>query len=57
MSLRPISLMLALLLTSAPALAQSAPTPPATVQTEPRETIEGTLSQDRTVIAVPALPS
>lgn len=50
------SLSLALLLTAAPALAQTAaPEPPAVTQTEPRETIEGTLSQDRTVIAVPAL--
>lgn len=58
MTLRPISLSLALLLTAAPALAQetAAPVaPPATVQTEPRETIEGQLSQDRTVIAIPAL--
>jgi TolB protein len=58
MTLRPISLSFALLLTAAPAFAQdtTAPvSPPATVQTEPRETIEGTLSQDRTVIAIPAL--
>ena len=48
------SLSFALLLTAAPVLAQTA-APPATVPTEPRETIEGTLSQDRTVIAVPAL--
>ncbi len=57
MLLRPISLSLALLLTAAPVLAQTpaAPTPPAVTPTEPRETIEGTLSQDRTVIAIPAL--
>lgn len=58
MTLRSISLSLALLLTTAPVLAQEtvAPVaPPATVQTEPRETIEGQLSQDRTVIAIPAL--
>ena len=56
--LRPITLSLALMFVSAPAFAQdtAAPVaPPATVQTEPRETIEGTLSQDRTIIAVPAL--
>ncbi|MBA3941348.1 MAG: Tol-Pal system beta propeller repeat protein TolB [Sphingopyxis sp.] len=55
--LRPITVSLALLLTAAPALAQTAPAPapPAVTPTEPRETIEGTLSQDRTVIAVPAL--
>ena len=55
MFLRPISFSLALLLTTAPVLAQTAPTPPAVTQTEPRETIEGTLSQDRTIIAIPAL--
>jgi hypothetical protein len=55
MLLRPISLSLALLLTTAPVLAQTSPTPPAVTQTEPRETIEGTLSQDRTIIAIPAL--
>ncbi|PAL21458.1 Tol-Pal system beta propeller repeat protein TolB [Sphingopyxis sp. GW247-27LB] len=60
MTLRPLSLSLALLLTAAPVFAQetaapAAPTPPAVTQTEPRETIEGQLSQDRTVIAVPAL--
>lgn len=48
------SLSFALLLTAAPVLAQTA-APPAVAPTEPRETIEGTLSQDRTVIAVPAL--
>src|SRR3546814_7388509 len=32
----------------------TAPAAPAVVQTEPRETIEGQLSQERTVIAVPA---
>ncbi|MGL3823499.1 Tol-Pal system beta propeller repeat protein TolB [Sphingopyxis sp. R3-92] len=48
------SLSFALLLTAAPVLAQTA-APPAVTPTEPRETIEGTLSQDRTVIAVPAL--
>lgn len=54
MILRTMSL--ALLLTAAPVLAQTtAPEPPAVTPTEPRETIEGTLSQDRTVIAVPAL--
>src|SRR3546814_15612642 len=45
------------LLTAAPVFAQESPTgptPPATVETTPRETIEGQLSQDRTVIAVPA---
>jgi TolB protein len=52
--LRPITFSLALLLTTAPVLAQTAPTPPAVTQTEPRETIEGTLSQDRTVIAIPS---
>ncbi|WP_428630610.1 Tol-Pal system beta propeller repeat protein TolB [Sphingopyxis sp.] len=57
MFLRPISLALALLLTAAPVAAQTtaAPTPPAVAPTEPRETIEGTLSQDRTVVAIPAL--
>ncbi|ALH79456.1 Tol-Pal system beta propeller repeat protein TolB [Sphingopyxis macrogoltabida] len=58
MTLRSISLSLALLLTAAPVYAQETPAPvapPATVQTEPRETIEGQLSQDRTVIAIPAL--
>ena len=58
MLLRPIGLSLALLLTAAPVLAQTptaAPTPPAVTPTEPRETIEGTLSQDRTIIAIPAL--
>lgn len=57
--LRPITLSLALMLTAAPALAQETPAPAPTAApaapTEPRETIEGTLSQDRTVIAVPAL--
>ncbi|WOF42622.1 Tol-Pal system protein TolB [Sphingopyxis indica] len=51
------ALSLALLLTAAPVFAQESPTgppPPATVETTPRETIEGQLSQDRTVIAVPA---
>ncbi|AVA12875.1 Tol-Pal system beta propeller repeat protein TolB [Sphingopyxis sp. MG] len=52
------TLSLALLLTAAPIAAQaqdaSAPTAPAVTQTEPRETIEGQLSQERTVIAVPA---
>src|SRR3546814_1658300 len=49
------SLSLALLLTAAPVLAQeAAPTPPTVVPTEPRDTIEGQLSQARTVIAVPA---
>lgn len=53
--LRPISLSLALLFVAAPAAAQTpASPPPAVTQTEPRETIEGTLSQDRTVIAIPA---
>ena len=56
MLLRPISLSLALLLTTAPVFAQIAPTPPAvTPTTTPRETIEGTLSQERTVIGVPPL--
>jgi TolB protein len=55
MLLRPISLSLALLLTAAPVAAQTNPAPPAVTPTEPRETIEGTLSQDRTVIAIPAL--
>jgi TolB protein len=58
MTLRPFSLPLALLLTAAPVFAQetapAAPTPPAVTQTTPRETIEGQLSQDRTIIAVPA---
>ena len=55
MPLRSIALPLALMLSVAPALAQVAsPTPAPAVPTEPRETIEGTLSQDRTVIAVPA---
>ena len=40
MFLRPISLSLALLLTTAPVFAQTAPTPPAVTPTEPRETIE-----------------
>src|SRR3546814_12127586 len=49
------SLSLALLLTAAPVFAQdTAPAAPAVVQTEPRETIEGQLSQESTVIAVPA---
>src|SRR3546814_15947148 len=49
------SLSLALLLTAAPVFAQdTAPAAPAVVQTEPRETIEGQLSQERTVIAMPA---
>ena len=55
MLLRPIGLSLALLLTAAPVAAQTNPPPPAATPTEPRETIEGTLSQDRTVIAIPAL--
>ena len=56
MFLRPLSLSLALLLTTAPLLAQTAPTPPAvTPTTTPRETIEGTLSQERTVIGIPPL--
>ncbi len=55
MFLRPIGLSLALLLTTAPVFAQTAPVPPTVVPTEPRETIEGTLSQDRTVIAIPSL--
>lgn len=58
MMLRSLALSLALSLTAAPAIAQgtSAPAPTATpAPTEPRETIEGTLTQDRTVIAVPAL--
>ena len=47
MFLRPLSLSLALLLTTAPVFAQTAPTPPAvTPTTTPRETIEGTLSQE-----------
>lgn len=54
MFFRSISVSLSLLLAAVPALAQTAPTPPAVTQTEPRETIEGTLSQDRTVIAVPS---
>ena len=55
MPLRSIALPLALMLSVAPALAQVAsPTPAPAIPTEPRETIEGTLSQDRTVIAVPA---
>lgn len=51
------TLSLVLLLAAAPIVAQAqdtAPAPPAVTQTEPRETIEGQLSQDRTVIAVPA---
>ena len=56
MFLRPLSLSLALLLTTAPVFAQTAPTPPAvTPTTTPRETIEGTLSQERTVIGIPPL--
>lgn len=58
MVLRSLSLSLALALIAAPAIAQTtpAPTPPATpAPATPRETIEGELSQDRTVIAVPAL--
>jgi TolB protein len=58
MTLRPLSLPLALLLTAAPVFAQetapAAPTPPAVTQTTPRETIEGQLSQERTIIALPA---
>ena len=53
MTLRPIALSLALALTAFPAFAQTPP-PVVPAPTEPRETIEGTLSQDRTVIAVPA---
>src|SRR3546814_374533 len=56
MFLRPLSFSLALLLTTAPVFAQTAPTPPAvTPTTTPRETIEGTLSQERTVIGIPPL--
>ncbi|OHD00847.1 MAG: Tol-Pal system beta propeller repeat protein TolB [Sphingopyxis sp. RIFCSPHIGHO2_01_FULL_65_24] len=58
MILRSTAFALVLALAASPAMAQVAPTPtpPATpAPTEPRETIEGTLSQDRTVIAVPAL--
>src|SRR3546814_15296355 len=54
MFLRPLSFSLALLLTTAPVFAQTAPTPPAvTPTTTPRETIEGTLSQERPVIGIP----
>ena len=57
MPIRTMSLALGLLF-AAPVLAQTAttsPVPPAVpAPTEPRETIEGTLSQDRTVIAIPA---
>src|SRR3546814_20363879 len=53
---RPLSCALALRLTTAPVFAQTAPTPPAvTPTTTPRETIEGTLSQERTVIGIPPL--
>ena len=55
MFVRPIGFSLALLLTAAPVFAQTAPTPPAVTPTEPRETIEGTLSNERTVIAIPSL--
>src|SRR3546814_11151631 len=56
MFLRTLSFSLALLLTTAPVFAQTAPTPPAvTPATTPRETIEGTLSQERTVIGIPPL--
>ena len=58
MILRSTALALVLALAASPAPAQVSPnpTPPATpAPTEPRETIEGTLSQDRAVIAVPAL--
>src|SRR3546814_9816929 len=56
MFLRPLSFSLALLLTTAPVFAQTAPTPPAvTPTTTPREAIEGTLSQERTVIGIPPL--
>src|SRR3546814_1203420 len=56
MFLRPLSFSLALLLTTAPVFAQTSPTPPAvTPTTTPRETIEGTLSQERTVIGIPPL--
>ena len=60
MILRSTALAIVLALAASPALAQVSPTPtptpPATpAQTEPRETIEGTLSQDRTIIAIPAL--
>ena len=55
MFLRPIGLSLALLLTTAPAFGRTAPAPSAVAPTEPRETIEGTLSNERTVIAIPSL--
>ena len=55
MFLRPIGLSLALLMTTAPVFAQTTPAPPAVTPTEPRETIEGTLSNERTVIAIPSL--
>src|SRR3989344_5681348 len=56
MILRSTAFALVLALAASPAMAQVAPTPtpPATpAPTEPRETIEGTLSQDRTAIARP----
>src|SRR3546814_21021773 len=54
MFLRPLSFSLALLLTTAPVFAQTAPTPPAvTPTTPPPETIEGPLSPARTVIGLP----
>ncbi|MGN6690631.1 MAG: Tol-Pal system beta propeller repeat protein TolB [Sphingopyxis sp.] len=53
MLLRPIALSLVLALSAASASAQVNP-PAVPAPAEPRETIEGTLSQDRTVIAVPA---
>src|SRR3546814_5319455 len=46
MFLRPLSFSLALLLTTAPVFAQTAPTPPAvTPTTTPRETIEGKIGR------------
>ncbi len=52
--LRPTLFSLTLMLTTASALAQTPP-PADPAPATPRETIEGELSQDRTVIAIPAL--
>ena len=46
---------LSLLLCSTPALAQQTPDAPSPPRAGPEETVTGTLSQDRTVIAIPSL--
>ncbi|UKK83975.1 Tol-Pal system beta propeller repeat protein TolB [Sphingopyxis sp. BSN-002] len=52
---RLFALSLSVLLCGAPALAQQVPDASSPPRTGPEETVTGTLSQDRTVIAVPAL--